>query len=280
MELRSTSPNTRAASGVRLAGLLALQVAAVAGGGALARTPAYRIDWRRAGTWIDTRPPVDVAVGLLSHVALVLAVWLLVTTLAHVAARATRSATLIRATGRLTTDRVRRLADRVVTVGLVAATGVGGPAGAVAVAGPAAVVAAPTASPPLPGLRVPSSVGKPPAATTPHRPAPDLPAPAPAEPPAVRPAAPATPVPATTPAEAAPPPGARAHVVVGGEHLWALATRRLAEHHGRPPAALSAAEVAPYWLDVVATNRARLASGDPDLVRPGEVVWLPDPAGR
>lgn len=61
-------------------------------------------------------------------------------------------------------------------------------------------------------------------------------------------------------------------VVSAGDHLWKLAAERLTEALGRSP---TDAEVAPYWMDVVEANRARIRSGDPDLIFPGEEIVLP-----
>jgi hypothetical protein len=61
-------------------------------------------------------------------------------------------------------------------------------------------------------------------------------------------------------------------VVRPGDHMWALAERRLVMLRGR---SVSDAEIAPYWLEVVAANLSTIRSGDPDLVFPGEVLLLP-----
>lgn len=61
-------------------------------------------------------------------------------------------------------------------------------------------------------------------------------------------------------------------VVRPGDHLWDLAARRMTDVLGRPAADH---EIAPYWLQVMSANRDRLASGDPDLISPGEVIVLP-----
>lgn len=60
--------------------------------------------------------------------------------------------------------------------------------------------------------------------------------------------------------------------VAAGEHLWSIAERALASRLGRAP---SDAEIAVFWTEVIAANEGRLASGDPDLVFPGESVVLP-----
>jgi hypothetical protein len=54
-----------------------------------------------------------------------------------------------------------------------------------------------------------------------------------------------------------------------------LSARALAQSSGRAPEDVPDAEVAPYWALVCDANRDRLASGDPNLVYPGEQVVLP-----
>jgi hypothetical protein len=66
-------------------------------------------------------------------------------------------------------------------------------------------------------------------------------------------------------------------VVAPGDNLWELSARHLALVHARARDDVSDAEVAPYWARVCDANRDRLASGDPNLVHPGERVVLPPP---
>jgi hypothetical protein len=68
-------------------------------------------------------------------------------------------------------------------------------------------------------------------------------------------------------------------VVAAGDNLWLLAARHLATVSGRSVDDVADGEVAPYWVRVCDTNRARLASGDPNLVFPGERVVLPPVRG-
>ena len=65
------------------------------------------------------------------------------------------------------------------------------------------------------------------------------------------------------------------HQVKAGANLWTIARSELADATGRNPAELRAGEVAAYWVRIVAANRARLRSGNPDLIYPGEYVRLP-----
>jgi nucleoid-associated protein YgaU len=68
---------------------------------------------------------------------------------------------------------------------------------------------------------------------------------------------------------------ASSHRVVPGDNLWTIARDHLAEVRGRPAAELSDREIAAYWLKVIKANRARLKSGNPDLIYPGERTVLP-----
>jgi nucleoid-associated protein YgaU len=64
-------------------------------------------------------------------------------------------------------------------------------------------------------------------------------------------------------------------VVRPGDNLWELAAQHLASRTGRGRADVGDAELAPYWLAVCEENRDALASGDPNLIHPGEVVTFP-----
>jgi nucleoid-associated protein YgaU len=59
-----------------------------------------------------------------------------------------------------------------------------------------------------------------------------------------------------------------------GDNLWTIARAELARRVGREP---DDRDIAPYWLRVIAANRATLRSGDPNLIYPGEIVELPNP---
>jgi hypothetical protein len=292
--MRSTppprTPDRRTTPVRQLATLLAFEAGAVGWLVTLDQRAPVHVPWLALRTWIDTTPGVDVAVGLLRPAALVIAIGLLASTAAYVLARASRVAALVAVTGRVTLPAVRRLADRTVATGLATAAVVGAPATA-AVAAPPAPVLAVTAEGHLlpPGIRVPAS-------TAPIRPAPPIPVPdrTPRPPDQVGPeppATPPTPTPRVTPrppetptveADATTPTATggrrREHVVVSGDHLWALAAARLADHRGTDVEMLAGHEVAGYWARVVDANRNRVASGDPDVIHPGETVLLPDPA--
>ncbi|HEV7760576.1 MAG TPA: LysM peptidoglycan-binding domain-containing protein, partial [Acidimicrobiales bacterium] len=65
---------------------------------------------------------------------------------------------------------------------------------------------------------------------------------------------------------------ATAVVVEPGDHFWGLAERQLEEAWGRP---VTAAEIAPYWRNLIDANRSRLGSGDPNVIFPGERYSAP-----
>jgi len=65
------------------------------------------------------------------------------------------------------------------------------------------------------------------------------------------------------------------HRVEPGDNLWLIARNQLALATERNPRSLRNSEVAAYWVRVIAANRARLRSKDPDLIYPGEYVRLP-----
>jgi hypothetical protein len=84
-------------------------------------------------------------------------------------------------------------------------------------------------------------------------------------------------VPIAPSAAPAPPPpprptGAAVHRVEPGESFWSIASETLAAAWGRTP---TDAEIDPFWRELVARNRHRLVTGDPDLVLPGQVFELP-----
>lgn len=59
----------------------------------------------------------------------------------------------------------------------------------------------------------------------------------------------------------------RTHTVIRGDTLWAIAARALATEDPR--------RIARYWPKIHRANRATIGS-DPNLIRPGQVLRLPD----
>jgi nucleoid-associated protein YgaU len=71
-----------------------------------------------------------------------------------------------------------------------------------------------------------------------------------------------------------PPPasGAEPYTVEPGDNLWDISETHLTDHLQRPP---DDAEIAPYWHETIDANRDTITSGDPDLIYPGESLTLP-----
>jgi nucleoid-associated protein YgaU len=220
------------------------------------------------GDWAAGRDPVIAVTALLRVVVVGLAWYLLATTVIGALARATRSVRMVRWADALALPPVRHVLTS--SLGLTTAL--------VTAAGPAVAL-------PPPGL-VPPRASDPPVMAPLDLPAPSLTASEPAaeatpeatptpEPTAdPTPAAPPSPEPTAEPVQAAPTPGAPAeHVTRPGDHFWRIAEAQVAAAVGRPA---TDAEIAPYWRDLVAANRDRLADPDnPDLVFPGQQFVLP-----
>jgi hypothetical protein len=207
--------------------------------------PWLRIDWSDPAAWLATAPALDAVVAVLRACGLGVAGWVAATSLLHLVAVATGAARAIRLTGMLVLPPVRRMVEAAV-------------AGAVALASIHPMALAAPLEPPRP---VPVETAEPAVhdAAQARRPDPEWTA--------LRPGAsgPRRDL-ASTPA------GAVEVTVTPGDNLWRLAERRLGEVRGRPP---GDGEIAPYWVEVIASNRHRLRSGDPDLIFPGEVLVMP-----
>ena len=230
-------------------------------------------DWRSIaaglrdpGEWID-RAGADTVVGTLAATALwVVCVWLGLASLAVAAGALPGTAGAI----------ARGLANAAVPAILRRA--VAGALGVGILAAPAAALASPIPSltsssssagaaltSPLPAPSWPSaSAGsaQPTVATTSGSPGNAEPAPRPpggSAPPAVR------------DGHRQPPAANESVVVRPGDSLWVIAAARL----GRPASDDQVAVVWPRWY---AANRIEIGS-DPDLIRPGQILHAPDPAG-
>lgn len=197
--------------------------------------------------------------------------WLLLSTALAVVARLSGRLGLIRAAGWITLPFVRRMAERIV-VGVLAIVAALGPVGRASAAVSAGAVVAAGRSGGSIGLAVEGggSPVAPPAWLDGREARPSGAFPFdPSRPPPVAGELPEAGVPAA-------PEGSRTveYVVVPGDNLWLIAERHLESVTGRSPADH---ETAPYWRELIARNRARLTSGDPDLIYPGEVIVCPPP---
>lgn len=245
-----------------LAGTLAFEAAAVIALFRLGSANGFEIAWSDLGVWLEVTPPEDAVVAIVRVLALALACWLLATTFLYLLASLAGVPSLVRGVRWATLPAVRRLVDGVMATSIVAAS---------TLSSSALVMAQEPTREPAAETRgyvpVPADDGEPsytpvPAGdTTPTTSTTVAEQPAPTE-------APPTPS-AATPATPA------TYVVAPGDNLWRIAERHLAAASGRPVEALPLADVHAYWLRLIDTNLAHLASGDPNLIFPGEQLMLP-----
>jgi hypothetical protein len=255
------NPRWRALLGTAVA--IVLPVAAVIALHRLGSLEWLRIDFADLDGWARRSSIEDALAAVLRYVALVGAYWLAISSATYLLARLSGIARLIDATAILTLPAVRRVTDRLV-IGTIAISALAGPAIAVTsqLSDPPGVA---TSDPIASRLNADTSdqiidlttldeaaleklvPPRPPAAR--H----EVAAPAPVDSISIR---------------------ADAHlevIVTEGDHLWALAERRVSEVLGRPAADH---EIAPYWRNVISSN-PELRSGNPDVIYPGEVIVLP-----
>ncbi len=260
----------------RVAGLLILEVGAVLVLHLLGGREFLQVDWSNFGRWLDSTPVEDVIAAGLRIVALAIAYWLLLSTLAYVIASLSRRAAAIRATSWMLLPPIRRVVSRSVALS-IAASSIAVPLGP-AVADLALEWRASTMAVEvdLDGVIRPSGTD------------------APAEdgsdddegtgdevllPPHLRSPADLLPdnepvaVPKPDPGAVLDPTVSHIHKVVRGEHLWSIASHHLEVVSGRTD--LAEREIAPYWVRVMDANRSTIRSGDPDLIYPGEQIVLP-----
>lgn len=247
----------------RLTLLLGAELASLAGLLRLGSSPWLRVPRHDVLGWLAAAPVDDAAVACIRLAAIATLAWLLGGTVLYTAVRVARVGPAVRVLRWLTVPAVRRLVDRAVTVTVATSC----------VAGVASPTLAGPVVPPPPGVVVPSWSPDRPARGAPMPPG-AAPAPPPAtKPPAGRPHAAGPPGRPSTPRTTAPsrPAGPAVHEVVAGDSLWGLAARRVGSRDIQV--------VGAYWVRVVAANRDRIRSGDPDLIYPGERIVLPEPPG-
>ena len=244
------------------------------------------VDWTHPGSWLARSDPAAVLLAGGRLLAVGLAAWLLgatlVATLARLALATLRLPhplrTVTAAAARFAPGVVRHVVEGAVAVSLVAAaTGVR-PAAAATTAAPYAPAPTATARPLVAPLG-PVRDGRHPAPLT-LVPAPAAPSVPPAFSSAVSSAVPpadAAPASASATAPPGPAPGpptlapAERHLVVVGESLWTIA----ADHLRSLGLAADDHAVDRYWRALCEANRAHLASGDVNLLRPGDDLDLP-----
>ncbi len=211
--------------------------------------------------WLAPHPPETILYSVAGWIALGVGS---VSTIGAIAGLAARARPAFACLGRLEVlalPPVRALLDRGLAVSI----------GATAVLAPAAAFAQ---SSDTPVLRVPPATAR----ATPDEPVvrgervPQSPTTAGATTATATPTTTATPTPTGSGRPGSQAPGSFEYVVVPGDHLWGIAERHLAAKVGTVP---RKQDVADYWSRVIAGNRARLRSGNPNLIFPGEVIVLP-----
>ncbi|MCU1380650.1 MAG: hypothetical protein JWN29_3633 [Acidimicrobiales bacterium] len=227
-------------------GIVLLVMSALDHGALAAPDPTDPASW---GDWLAARTAPEAAVAVLRLVVIGLSWYLLAVTAAAVVVRVGRARRLVSVADVVTLPFVRSLVQAGLGVGLAGAS--------VAAVGSVTVHhAGPSAAPTAADVALVSSVST--ADAVMQR------LPAEGAPPVMQ---------KVGPVEA--PVEGRTWTVRPGDHLWSIAERVLAESRSRPP---TDGEVVPYWEQLVAANRDRLADRDnPDLLFPGQALVVPAP---
>jgi hypothetical protein len=219
--------------------------------------PAPSVPWHGLSGWLERTPSEDALVAVAHLLAIAGVLVVLATTALYGLAVVGRAPALARVVGRWTLPVVRRALDAAVTstvlVGLVTSSA----RASEPQPGPTIVVLAEPAYVPIPAgadlNEVPesgslSSVLLPgPTQSSMHSP------------------------PAAEPSKRVD----GGYFVQRGDNLWTIASTELFRVNGVEP---TAREVRTYWLTLIAENRSRLVSGDPNLIYAGEVLVLPTPS--
>ena len=252
----------------RLGGLVVIELAVVAALHSLSRLDSFAVDWSDLSSWPSDSSFEDAFGAAVMFVALGLAYWLLLSTVACLLVSVWDRPDLLGAVRWITLPPIRRLVSRAVALSLAAST-LAGPlvpavadlAGDGAAAGVLVVVDDAGQLHP-PGVEDAPAAGDEPTVVivSPHL-----------RPPAgLDPAGAGTEAPPTPAVEGA---GAHRVTVQRGDHLWGLSEQHLQRVWNRT--SLGEHEIARYWARVIEANRSSIRSGDPDLIYPGEVITLP-----
>lgn len=266
--------------------------------GLLRLRQSFPVNWTNLWSWLRLTPLETSVPALVRLIALALASWLLVSTLAYTAALLTKLPEAIRALEWMTLASVQRLSQKAVRVSLAA--------------GLVAPISAPLSAGATPSTRsfsdsdvvvIDEGTIIPPGASVPD--VPETPrAPTNGEGDRTD-QAPPTYVPTPSGTGESPSPVGQARTLIEqaflndattdrlvnmagsftqgldaasftvqrGDNLWDIAAAHLAKATGRSD--LTDADIAPYWGKVVQENRNKIASSNPDIISPGEIITLP-----
>ena len=251
---------------------LALSAASTFGLHQMGDVPWLSVDWSNLGQWLDTTPPSEALLSAIRLVGLGCGWWILLSTCLYLTARLRGATAVLRIATPLTPSFIRSLSAKV-AVGAVTVTTLGNTVPALA-ADPLPAAGQFDSYPvPLGAPNSPSVVTHP----TPqlHRlrfPLPWLDPELP-DPPVVATDTEEeeTPHPLPSPSTLTTPAGS--YRIVKGDHLWGIAKRVLSKMMDHPP---TTEQIVSYWVDLIETNRETIASGDPNLIYPGEQITLPE----
>ncbi len=247
--------------------------------------------------WSSSRDAATSAMGLLRLVSLIFDGYLLVTTVVGAAARAVRWASLVRVLDLVTLPSVRWLVSAslggiLLSAPLAAPTGVPDAwhlAAAAHVAASPRFAGTPTAIVPSPAAHGPPLVRVKPRAEPAPEPTTTTPVPAAAAAAGTGAATTAPPQPTTTtsasdlrggvvPAPHERPnaagPAVATWTVRRGDNFWEVASSVLRARTGEAP---TPAQIVRYWSTLITSNEDRIASGNPNLIYPGERFIVPPP---
>lgn len=245
--------------------------------------PLFAVDLAEPGTWTRFTPPDQIVMAAIRYVALGLAYWLLLSTIAYTGGLIARLPALVRSIEWATLPIVRTTARRAVALSLATTT----MAPAVAFTTPAVSVRHHTVVEDAeqedrdpdnivvgisdgdtfvpPGATLPRNIPALPSVATPQLSASTT-----------NPAAPSlvTARPTVTSQKSRVDYSVDdVYTVEPGDNLWNIAARFLEAVHPDDP--LTQHQIAPYWARVVDLNLPSLRSKNPDWIYPGEVIHLP-----
>lgn len=243
--------------------------------------PMYPVDTTNLGTWARFTPPDQIVMAAARYLALGLAYWLLLSTVAYTAGLIARLPDLVRSVEWATLPIVRSAAQRALTLSLATTT-----------------LAPTVAILPAVSVRHQAVVDNgneedgdndrivvgisdhssfiPPGATVPGLPPTDSPS---VPTPRLSRSTVGPPHQLTTPPRAIGPHSVDdtatgdLHTVQPGDNLWTIAAHHLKTHDPATP--LTKSQIALYWVRVVELNRPSLRSQNPDWIFPGEEIHLP-----